>query len=155
MKKASGLYDIWVKGSQSNDGAIGTAWKIVHAGDAKTGSASPRLDKNDKRRGADIAELIAVKSALDQIPAGAEVHLRLSADNVIDMLAMGRQPRKDAPDGLKAAFGNAMTAIDRLSSFQVTKAGGRRNDHMSYVRELAQAASGNASREAARALHRS
>lgn len=155
MKKAEKTYEIWAKGSKKHDGSVGAAWKIVHGDDKRTGAIVPKIQKEDKSRGAEIAELVAVKQALQQVPLKAEVHLHIGADNIIDMLAMGRPPRKDAPDGLKTAFREAMAAIDQLSSFRVSRAGGRRNDHMNEVIELAKAQSGTSSRETARILRRS
>ncbi len=147
MKEKNSVYHVWVKGSQRSDGSVGAAWKIVHGDRETTGSTVPKLDKGDKPRGADIAEIIAVERALQQIPVEAEVHLRVGADNVAHMLGMGMKPRNEAPQRLKSVFESTMSAIDRLSSFRIEKAGGKRNEHMSEVGDLARAASGQSSHQ--------
>lgn len=156
MKKSPDLYDVWADGSWRND-TVGAAWKIVHAGETVAGSkAVTKLHKDDKPRGSDIAELIAVRGALANIPSGADVHLRLDAQPVIDMLMSKRIPGKDkdVPVGLKAAFSGAVAEIEKLGSCQITKVSDKTNADMQEVNRLARTASGKTSREAASLLRR-
>ncbi len=152
MKKPSDLYDVWADGSYRNE-TIGAAWKIVHAGETATGSkAVSKLPKDDKPRGPDIAELVAVKAALKEIPAGADVHLRMDAQPIIDALNAGKMPGKAGaiPAGLKVAFEEANAEIAKLGSCRITKVSDKTNPDMQEVNRSARTASGKTSREVMR-----
>lgn len=152
MKKASGLYNVWADGSYRNE-TIGAAWKIGHAGESVSGSkAVSKLRKDDKPRGSEIAELVAVKAALRDIPAGADVHLLMDSQPIIDALNAGRMPGKAGaiPAGLRVAFEEAVVEIGKLGSCRITKVSDKTNLGMQEVNKLARTASGKTSREMAR-----
>lgn len=146
--KPKTLYDVWTDGSYRADSACGgAAWLIVHGDEKRSDSiALSHLDKNSKPHGSDIAELVAVGSALRSIPPESNVHLRIDAQNIIDWLNAGRLGSKAKAPQLQSAFESAIEGINKMSSVEITKVSGKKNENLNFVNDLARKTSGMAAR---------
>ncbi len=146
--KARNIYDVWTDGSyRSESAAGGSAWLIIHQGVQTTGTREiPKLEKAAKAHGSDIAELVAVSGALSNIPPNSSVHLRLDAQNIIDWLKAGRISSKAEVVSLQQAFEQAMKGVQSMSSVEITKVSGKRNENLNLVNDLSRKTSGHAAR---------
>lgn len=145
MGKPVKLYDVWTDGSYNNTHHVGGAgWLIRHGEneDREGWRVLKDFPKDAKPHGSDAAEIFGVGSALQDIPSGATVKLRLDCQNVIDWFNAGKITTKSKADVrfLRNIFSHAMQGIARMEKVEFIKVGGHSNEDLKRVNELARGA---------------
>jgi ribonuclease HI len=146
MGKPLNLYNVWTDGSYNHSYEVGGAgWLIRHGEDAdREGWRVLKNFPNDaKAHGSDAAEIFGVGCALQDIPNGSTVKLRLDCQNVIDWLNAKKITSKSIVQVrfLGDIFAYAMQGVARMESVEFIKVGGNSNADLKRVNELARGAS--------------
>lgn len=145
MSKPVTLYDVWTDGSYNNTHHVGGAGWLIRHGDETRDGFKPLSDfpKDAKPHGSDAAEIFAVSCALRAIPAGSTVKLRMDPQNVIDWLKAGEITTKSKRGVrfLRSIFSSAIEGIQAMESVEFIKVGGRQNEDLKHVNDLARKAS--------------
>ena len=144
MSKLAAVYNVWTDGSYNHTHHVGGAGWLIRHNDNEQENFRPLRDfpKDARPHGSDIAEILAVSSALREIPSGSVVRLRLDCQNVIDWCKAGRITGKTvAPIRfIGDIFAQAMQGVARMESVEFIKVGGKSNEQLQRVNELARQA---------------
>lgn len=145
MGKPVKLYDVWTDGSYTNAHHVGGAGWIIRHGedDEREGWRVLKDFPNDaKNHGSDAAEIFGVSCALKDLPNGSTVKLRLDCQNVIDWCKAGRITSKSVTPirFITDIFAQAMHGVARMESVEFIKVGGRSNEQLQRVNDLARKA---------------
>lgn len=150
MGNSKKFYNLWTDGSYSSTHHTGGAGWLIRDPDAQEKEGSrplPKLPKDARPHGSDIAEILAVGHALRNVPAGSSVRLRLDCQNVLDWLKAGQittKSKREIPL-LANTFEEAMLGVKSMNDVEFIKIGGRQNIELDRVHKLSKQAA-NAAR---------
>lgn len=145
MGTSKQFYNVWTDGSYSQaHSAAGAGWLIrAPDGEEKEGyKPVPKLPKDARPHGSDIAEIFAVGEALRNIPAGSSVRLRLDCQNVLDWFKAGQigtKSKREIPL-LASTFEDAMLGVKSMNDVEFIKVGGRTNAELDRAHKLSKQA---------------
>lgn len=142
MNSRGALYSVWADGSYRDSTAkVGAGWLIRHDGFERDGFKSiDKLDRLDRPRGSDIAEMFAVSCSLREIPSGSTVHLHMDCKNILEWIVQRRLGSKTTPT-LGRFFEEVMLGTEKLAHLDVSFHNGRNNAGINRVHILSRRAS--------------
>ncbi|PZQ45559.1 MAG: hypothetical protein DI551_06980 [Micavibrio aeruginosavorus] len=145
MSNSSKIFDAWTDGAYSPVHRVGGAgWLIRHNDEARQGQSSIKGFRHEELpHGSEIAETLAVRRALQNIPYGATVKLRTDSQTIIDWFNAGKitNERKSRIPRLRSIFLQARDEIRHMERVEFIKVGGNSNQELSHVHHLAREAS--------------